>query len=257
MLPGKTAAAYLQQELDGEYLDQVDESELDTAHQYRGSILSAMIFQAADLNLGPRDITGAARKGGLWGLNICRVDDILDGENGFSQTSDPEGFLDRYVETVEKGEMPANGEPQERSAYRAGQLLHQEVEEIEPLVHQLNDMQDMFIQQLEEDGKDYERRLNMAGMTGEAYGLVLDSETSFEADTPNMELCFDTGVAGQVLDDLRDQDHEPDREEVEEYLEIAKTRLKSDGVPGNVLARTARYYSGFGDVFRSLESFFT
>ncbi|MFB6292245.1 MAG: hypothetical protein ABEI58_02520 [Candidatus Nanohaloarchaea archaeon] len=97
--------------------------ESDIGHQYMGMAIAGVIYEASAGNISPTEIYRGARSGGLYGISVMRLDDLVDGDNGFPEVKDWESMLDNYIESVEEGEVPEPVEHEEElTVYRAGKL---------------------------------------------------------------------------------------------------------------------------------------
>jgi len=200
------------------------ETDIDAAGMGRATALFYLLH-------GGRDRVGDARRlGGVIGANTRIVDDLLDGD-GCPAVEDREGFLERYIDSVEDGAVQEPEEfEDERAVYRAGTILHAAVGEgpvLDDVVTTLEAMADGVCEEDKTTIAGYREYVHAAGgLHGELCVDALQVLADYEPDEERREHAYDTAYTIQVADDIIDGDVELEDGDLDAEPDRAIGRLR-------------------------------
>ncbi|WP_414838355.1 hypothetical protein ACK3SF_03035 [Candidatus Nanosalina sp. VS9-1] len=146
------------------------------------------------------------RTGGMYGVLIERVDDVVDSDHGSETVDDIQDFLGREVDVLRTGERPESYSPVEEASFIAAEEVNNllEGEAQEEFADRMQVLADVVI---EEESKDecYEEHLESADVMFGNAAYLLDASTEY---TPDEGLWRKTGRLLQITDDRVDRDRD-------------------------------------------------
>ncbi len=248
-----------EQELEDEVLEHGPEEyaqELRSSTMYKGfGSIAVSLYLGGGGRL--KNLKESYRLGGLIGLNLRVVDDILDGD-GCEAVDKRRDFMDNYIQSIKTGEAaPPVQREVESVAYRAGSALNQSITDpvtLDDITLQFQDMRDMVEEEDKSEPDEYLEYVNVGGgMAGSSIALILDDLPGYRADTRNVELAFDVGFAGQICDDMMEEDITLEERKLEKFRRKSMERLREhDRTLASVLPAVADLYS---NSYRFIESY--
>ena len=157
-------------------------------------------------NFDPGVLQDVYRAGGMYGVLIERVDDVVDSDHGSETVNDIEDFLDREVEVLRIGERPESYTGVEEASFIAGEEVNNllEGEDQEEFADRMQSLADIVVEE-EEKVDCYDEHLESADVMFGNAAYLLDVSTGYR---PEEDLWRDVGRLLQLTDDRVDRDRE-------------------------------------------------
>ena len=177
-------------------------------------------------NFSPGLLSDVYRTGGMYGVLIERVDDVIDSDHGSKTVNEMESFLERGVEVIRTGQRPESYEPVEEASFIAAEKVNRllEGEEEEEFAERMQELSNVILdEESAEDG--YERHIESSELMFDSAAYLVEASTGY---SPDEGLWRQTGRLLQLTDDRVDQDQDRTDEQMHEMQRQVLGDIRSD-----------------------------